>query len=62
MNKIHDVDEIALEVEQAVLTGKYRIASEEEKMLVRIGALENIVRSYKELLVNSTRKNALLNT
>ncbi|MDR1410637.1 MAG: hypothetical protein LBI91_00360 [Spirochaetaceae bacterium] len=46
MNQEYDVDVIVQEVENAVLAGKYRFATEEEKMLVRIGALENIVHSY----------------
>ncbi|GMO53840.1 MAG: hypothetical protein Pg6C_20260 [Treponemataceae bacterium] len=49
-NKEYDVDTIVQDVENAVIAGKYRLASEEEKMLVRIGALENIVRSYKETI------------
>ncbi|MDR1505862.1 MAG: hypothetical protein LBI67_02045 [Treponema sp.] len=52
MNKEYDVDTVVQEVEDAVLAGKYRFATEEEKMLVRIGALENIVRSYKETITN----------
>jgi hypothetical protein len=50
MNKKYDVDAIVQDVENAVLSGKYRAVTEEEKMLVRIGALENIVRSYKETI------------
>jgi hypothetical protein len=50
MDKKYDVDAIVQDVENAVLSGKYRSATEEEKMLVRIGALENIVRSYKETI------------
>jgi hypothetical protein len=50
VNKEYDVETIVQDVENAVLAGKYRLASEEEKMLVRIGALENIVHSYKETL------------
>jgi hypothetical protein len=53
MNKEYDVDAIVQEVENAVLAGKCRSATEEEKMLVRIGALENIVHSYKESIANS---------
>jgi hypothetical protein len=52
MDKEYDVDTIVQEVENAVYTKKYRFATEEEKMLVRIGALENIVRSYKEAITN----------
>ena len=53
MNNKYDEDAIALEVEAAVLAGKYRMATEEEKMLVRIGALENIVQSYKETIART---------
>jgi hypothetical protein len=59
MKKNYDEDKIALEVETAVLEGKYRFATEEEKMLVRIGALENIVRSYKETIVSIAGKKAI---
>ncbi|MDR1445836.1 MAG: hypothetical protein LBI90_02950 [Treponema sp.] len=52
MNQEYDVDAIVQEVENAVLAGKYRLATEEEKMLVRISALENIVHSYKETITN----------
>jgi hypothetical protein len=62
MNKNYDEDIIALEVEAAVLAGKYRSATEEEKMLVRIGALENIVRSYKETRVSLAGKKAIRET
>ncbi|MHC6203895.1 hypothetical protein ACYULU_11965 [Breznakiellaceae bacterium SP9] len=58
MNKNYDEDIIALEVEAAVLAEKYRSATEEEKMLVRIGALENIVRSYKETIAGIAGKKA----
>jgi hypothetical protein len=59
MNKNYDEDTIALEIEAAVLAGKYRSATEAEKMLVRIGALENIVRSYKETIVSIAGKKAI---
>jgi hypothetical protein len=52
MDKEYDVDTIVQEVENAVYAKKYRFATEEEKMLVRIGALENIVRAYKEAITN----------
>jgi hypothetical protein len=59
MNKEYDADAIVQDVETAVLAGKYRLASEEEKMLVRIGALENIVRSYKETLAGIVSQKAV---
>jgi hypothetical protein len=56
MNNEYDVDAVVAEVENAVSAGKYRLGTEEEQMLVRIGALENIVRSYKETIANSAAK------
>jgi hypothetical protein len=56
MNNKYDVDAVVADVENAVSAGKYRLATEEEKMLVRIGALENIVRSYKETIANIAAK------
>jgi hypothetical protein len=43
-------DKIAGDVEKAVLAGKYRHATEKESMELRIAALENIVKSCKELI------------
>jgi hypothetical protein len=59
MTNEYDVDAIVADVENAVSAGKYRLATEEEKMLVRIGALENIVRSYKETIANNAEKKAV---
>ena len=53
MNKKYDVDAIVQEVEQAVTGGNYRLATEEERLQVRIAALENIVRSYKAIIANT---------
>jgi hypothetical protein len=60
MNRTYDVDTIVQDVENAVAAGKYRLASEEEKMLIRVGALENIVRSYKESIANIVSQKAVL--
>ena len=57
-DKEYDVDAIVREVENAIDAGEYRLATEEEKLLVRIGALENIVRSYKEAITNIAAQKA----
>jgi hypothetical protein len=57
MNKKYDVDAIVQEVEIAVTDGNYRLATEEERLQVRIAALENIVRSYKTIIANTYNMN-----
>jgi hypothetical protein len=46
----YDVDKIVDDVEKAVLAGKYRHATEKEALELRLAALENIVKSCKELV------------
>jgi hypothetical protein len=57
MDKKYDVDAIVQEVEKAVTGGNYRLGTEEERLQVRIAALENIVRSYKTIIANTYNMN-----
>jgi hypothetical protein len=50
MAEEYDVDKIVDGVEKAVLAGKCRYATEKESLELRLAALENIVRSCKELV------------
>jgi hypothetical protein len=50
MAEKYDVDKIVDDVEKAVLTGKCRHATEKESLELRLAALENIVKSCKELV------------
>ncbi|MDR1893994.1 MAG: hypothetical protein LBQ61_04775 [Spirochaetales bacterium] len=45
-----DVDAIVDSVSDAVAAGKYQDASAKEVLLIRLSALENIVKSYKEMV------------
>jgi hypothetical protein len=49
-NKKYDVDVIVDSVVNAVAAGKYHEASQDEIMLVRLTALEDIVKMYKEIV------------
>jgi hypothetical protein len=49
-----DVDAIVNSVSEAVAAGKYRDASEKEVLLIRLSALENIVKSYKETVAKQS--------
>jgi hypothetical protein len=46
----YDVDAIVDRVAGAVAAGKYHKASQDEVMLVRLTALEDIVKMYKEIV------------
>jgi hypothetical protein len=50
MDKKYDEDKIVDNVEKAVLAGKCRHATEKESLELRLAALENIVKSCKELV------------
>jgi hypothetical protein len=50
MAEDYDVDKIVDDVEKAVFAGKYRHATEKESLELRLAALENIVKSCKELV------------
>jgi hypothetical protein len=50
MAEEYDVDKIVDSVEKAVLAGKSRHATEKESLELRLAALENIVKSCKELV------------
>jgi hypothetical protein len=50
MTEGYDVDKIVDSVEKAVLAGKCRPATEKESLELRLAALENIVKSCKELV------------
>jgi hypothetical protein len=46
----YDVDAIVDRVAGAVAAGKYHQASPDEVMLIRLTALEDIVRMYKDIV------------
>ena len=50
MAEEYDVEKIVDDVEKAVLAGKYRHATDKESLELRLAALENIVKSCKELV------------
>jgi hypothetical protein len=50
MAEEYDVDKIVDDVEKAVLAGKSRRATEKESLELRLAALENIVKSCKEMV------------
>jgi hypothetical protein len=50
MAEEYDVDKIVGDVEKAVLAGKCRPATEKESLELRLAALENIVKSCKDLV------------
>jgi hypothetical protein len=50
MAEEYDVNKIVDDVERAVLAGKCRHATEKESLELRLAALENIVKSCKELV------------
>jgi hypothetical protein len=50
MAEEYDVDKMVNDVEKAVFAGKYRHATEKESIKLRLAALENIVKSCKELI------------
>jgi hypothetical protein len=50
MAEEYDVDKMVDDVAKAVLAGKSRPATERESLELRLAALENIVKSCKELV------------
>jgi hypothetical protein len=53
MNEGYNVDKIVAEVDKAMAAGKYRLATEEEKLQVRVAALENLVKSYQDIIAKT---------
>jgi hypothetical protein len=53
-DKEYDVENIVNSVVAAIEKGKYCAASDSELLMIRISALENIVKSYKEIIAKST--------
>jgi flagellar capping protein FliD len=53
MNQNYEVDKTVNEVDEAMAAGKYRLATEEEKLQVRVAALENLVKSYQNIIAKT---------
>jgi hypothetical protein len=52
-----DPDKIAADVDEAIAAGNYRLATEEEKLQVRVAALETIVKSYQHIITETFAAN-----
>jgi hypothetical protein len=48
-----DTDKIVADVDKAIDDGNYRLAAEEEKLQVRVAALETIVKSYQRIITET---------
>jgi len=45
-----EIERIVADTQKAVDEGRYRLATEKEKLCLRVAGLENIVRSYQTII------------